>query len=86
MSNFRLESTNEVITSNSGIIIAGIILNSAEFKNHISAALGHQSKYAKNHFTNYEIIKCYIGLLCVGKTSYESIVKIIFKTTTRKIT
>ncbi len=73
MSNFRLESTNEVITSNSGIIIAGLILNSAEFKNHINNALGRQSKYAKNHFTDYEIIKCYIGLLCVGKTSYESI-------------
>lgn len=73
MSEFRLESTDEIITSNSGIILAGKILNSNEFRNCITLALGYQTKYSSSHFTDYEIVKSYIGLLCVGKSRPESI-------------
>ena len=73
MSKFRLETTNEIIGSNSGIVLAGMILTGDIFKNQIYSTLGKQTKYSINHFTDYEIIKSYIGLLCVGKTSYESI-------------
>ncbi|MBU4485671.1 MAG: transposase, partial [Candidatus Delongbacteria bacterium] len=73
MNEFRLESTDEIISSNSGIILAGKILNSREFRNCVTLALGHQTKYSSSHFTDYEIVKSYIGLLCVGKPRPESI-------------
>lgn len=73
MSKFRIERTDEIISSNSGIILAGLILNCLEFKNCITLALGYQIKYSVDHFTDYEIIKSYIGLLCVGKPRPESI-------------
>ena len=49
------------------------ILNSNKFVNSITLTLGHQTKYSISHFTDYEIVKCYIGLLCVGKPRPESI-------------
>ena len=73
MNDFRIETTDEIITSNTGIILAGKILNSKEFRNSITLALGHQTKYSTLHFTEYEIVKSYIGLLCVGKPRPESI-------------
>ncbi len=73
MVKFRLESTDEIIGSNSGIVLAGMILTGDEFKNQINLTLGEQTKFSVDHFTDYEIIKSYIGLLCVGKTSFESI-------------
>jgi len=73
MNEFRLETTDEIISSNSGIILAGQILNSNEFRNCITLALGYQTKYSSSHFTDYEIVKSYIGLLCVGKPRPESI-------------
>lgn len=73
MTKFRIETTDEIISSNSGIILAGQILNSSEFKNCITLSLGHQRKYSVLHFTDYEIIKSYLALLCVGKPRPESI-------------
>lgn len=73
MVKFRIETTDELIGSNSGIVLAGMILTGDSFKNQIYKILGNQTKYSINHFSDYEIIKSYIGLLCVGKTSYESI-------------
>lgn len=73
MVKFRLESTDEVISSNSGIVLAGMILTGDDFKNQINLTLGKQTKFSVDHFTDFEIVKSYIGLLCVGKTSFESI-------------
>ena len=73
MSGFRIEITDEAISSNTGIILAGEILNGSEFRNCITLALGPQTKYSVDHFTDYEIIKSYIGLLSVGKPRPESI-------------
>ena len=63
MVKFRLETTNEIIGSNSGIVLAGMILTGDTFKNQIYSILGNQTKYSINHFSDYEIIKSYIGLL-----------------------
>lgn len=73
MVKFRLETTDEIISSNSGIVLAGLILTGDDFKNQIDLTLGKQNKFSVDHFTDYEIVKSYIGLLCVGKTSFESI-------------
>ena len=40
MAKFRLETTNEIIGSNSGIVLAGIILTGDAFKNQLSSMLG----------------------------------------------
>ena len=60
MVNFRIESTDELISSNSGIVLAGTILTGDSFKHQIFKSLGSQTKFSKNHFTDYEIIKNYI--------------------------
>ena len=73
MTKFKLETTDELIGSNSGIVLAGAILTGEDFKNQINLSLGHQTKFSVDHFTDYEIIKSYIGLLCLGKMSFESI-------------
>lgn len=73
MSNFRIETTKEVITSNTGIVLVGQILNSPEFRNCILRVVGHQTKYSSSHFTDLEIVKVYIALLCVGRPRPESI-------------
>jgi hypothetical protein len=73
MSNFRIETTKEVITSNTGIVLVGQILNSAKFRNCVLRVVGHQTKYSSSHFTDLEIVRCYVALLCVGKPRPESI-------------
>ncbi len=48
MSNFRIETTKEIITSNTGIVLVGQILNSAEFRNCMLRVVGHQTKYSSS--------------------------------------
>jgi len=67
---FKIELTNEVIASNSGIAMAGLMLGSLEF----TEALKPLSKTdTHKDYKNIDILKSYLGLLSLGKVNYEDI-------------
>jgi len=64
-----LETTDEWIGSNGGLVFAAKILNAPKFRDKIEAI----SNYCKNGFTDYQITKVMIALLTIGKNSFEDI-------------
>ena len=70
MKPFRIELTDEAISSNSGLAIVGQVLDSAEFCRTIKL-LKHDDS-AKD-FKNIDIIKTYLGMLSLGKNNYEDV-------------
>ncbi len=69
MSEFKIELTDEAISSNAGMILIGNILCSNEFKQRISFI----SDDAGKDYSDYTILKSYLGLLSLGKSEYEAI-------------
>lgn len=69
MPEFDIEFTDEAISSNAGIILIGNILCSEEFKKQILSISDDSSK----EYTDYQILKSYLGLLSLGKSDFEAI-------------
>ncbi|MCP3924183.1 MAG: IS1380 family transposase, partial [Desulfobacterales bacterium] len=69
MPEFDIEFTDEAISSNAGLLLIGSVLCSNEFKEQIITVSNDESK----DYSDYDIIKSYLGLLSLGKSDYESI-------------
>ena len=69
MPKFHIEFTDEVITNNTGLILAASVLNSDNFRKAIEGA----NIFPNAEISDYDIIKSYVGLLCLGKNDYEAI-------------
>lgn len=70
MSHFEIELTNDLISSNSGLLALGTFLLQADFDNRLRKIERTSSDL---QIKDSEILRSYLGLLCLGKTSYESI-------------
>lgn len=70
MKPFKIELTDEVISSNGGLAIVGQVLDSAEFHSAIKS-LKHDDS-AKD-FKNIDIIKTFLALLSLGKNNFEDV-------------
>ncbi len=70
MKQFRIETTDEFICGNSGLIMVGSLINKPSFKSMINQLSIDDSQ---KDISNLDILKSYIGLLSLGKNSYESI-------------
>ena len=66
---FDIELTDEILSSNAGIILVGEILCSDDFK----AIFSKQSNNSQEEYSDYAIVKSYMGLLSFGKSDYEAI-------------
>jgi hypothetical protein len=70
MAQFEIELTNDFICSNSGLAFLGQLLDMMEFNKQVEGL----SKSASNlQIDDTEILRSYLGLLCLGKNSYEAI-------------
>ncbi len=69
MSEFDIEFIDEVISSNAGLVLIGNVLSSEEFKQKIELIIDDKD----NYYPDYNILKSYLGLLSLGKSSFESI-------------
>jgi len=69
MPKFHIEFTDEIITNNTGLILAASVVNSDSFRKAIEGA----NIFPNAEISDYAIIKSYVGLLCLGKNDYEAI-------------
>ena len=69
MSKFHIEFTDEIITNNTGLILAASVVNSASLREAIEEA----NIFPDAEITDCDIIKSYVALLCLGKNDYEAI-------------
>lgn len=68
---FEIEQSNEIITANGGLALAGPVLadlNLDERVNHIKAGWKTTPE-----ISNADVIRSYYGLLCLGRTAFEDI-------------
>jgi len=71
MKRFILEqSDDEFYTSHSGLALAGLCMN--KYGN-LSRVAGRKMKNNGNLISDADILRSYIGLLCIGKSDYEAI-------------
>jgi hypothetical protein len=71
MKRFILEqSDDEIYTSHSGLALAGLCMN--KYGN-LSRVIGRKMKNSDNLISDADILRSYIGLLCIGKSDYEAI-------------
>jgi len=70
MKQFRIETTDEFICGNSGLIMVGSLINKQSFKAKVNQLSIDDSQ---KDISNLDILKSYIGLLSLGKNSYETI-------------
>jgi len=71
MKRFILEqSDDELYTSHSGLALAGLCMN--KYGN-LSRVIGRKMKNTGNLISDADILRSYIGLLCIGKSDYEAI-------------
>jgi hypothetical protein len=71
MKRFILEqSDDEIYTSHSGLALAGLCMN--KYGN-LSRVIGRKMKNSGNLISDADILRSYIGLLCIGKSDYEAI-------------
>lgn len=70
MAHFEIELTDDFICSNSGLAFLGQLLDLMGFDRQVEGL----SKPASNlQISDAEILRSYLGLLCLGKNSYEAI-------------
>lgn len=72
MKNIKIEFTNERIIPASGLAIVGAILGKSDFvkrSNHMDVT----KKRSQHQIKNGDILLTYIGLLCMGKPTYDSV-------------
>jgi hypothetical protein len=69
MSKLDIELSDDPISSNAGIVLIGNILCSDEFKHQITLISNDVGK----DYSDYTILKSYLGLLSLGKSDYEAI-------------
>lgn len=71
MKRFILEqSDSEFYTSHSGLALAGLCMN--RYSN-LSQVVGRKMENNGNFISNIDILRSYLGLLCLGKSDYEAI-------------
>ena len=71
MKRFFLEqSDDEFYTSHSGLALAGLCIN--RYSN-LSRVTGRKMENNGNLISNTDILRSYLGLLCLGKSDYEAI-------------
>ena len=70
MPRFKIELTDDLISSNSGLVFVGEAFQYLGFDKHLSS-LSCIKAMKKIPFTG--ILRAYMGILCVGKNSFESI-------------
>jgi len=72
MKNFIIEATNERITAQAGLAIVGNLLNQTNLDSKLNAyKLPNISRNPE--YSNGDVAKSYIGLLCQGKSDFDSI-------------
>jgi len=71
MADFIVETTKKVIVNHSGLVFIAKYLNDVRFFSRINKI----SKIKKNSgvISDYDIIKTYIALICLGKTDFEDV-------------
>lgn len=69
MAKFDVEYTDEIISNNAGLVLIGNILTSDEFQQKILPICNDSGK----NYSDYVILKCYLGMLSLGKSDFESI-------------
>lgn len=70
MQRFKIELTNDLISSNSGLVFVGEALHHLKFDKHLS---GLSCIAAMKKIPSPDILQAYLGILCIGKNSFESI-------------
>ena len=71
MKRFILEqSDDEFYTSHSGLALAGLCINRYS---DLSRVIGRQMGNTGNIISHIDILRSYLGLLCLGKSDYEAI-------------
>lgn len=73
MSDIKIEFTDDCIVSNAGLTIVAKFITRPDFKKRIDRASVKGIKRSESEFTDYEIIICYIALLCLGKTQFADV-------------
>ena len=65
-----VEGTNEILTSNGGLAVAGALMKSLK----IGASLNKiRISGGEPEISNQDVIRSYLGLLMMGRTNYEDI-------------
>jgi hypothetical protein len=72
MSTFRIETTNDIISGSAGIALVGEALSKEAIQTSIDSI---QVTDNKKEYKNFDILKTYTGMLCMGKVNYEDIDK-----------
>jgi len=71
MKRFILEqSDDEFYTSHSGLALAGLCINRYS---ELSQVIGRKMDNTGNFISHTDILRSYLGLLCLGKSDYEAI-------------
>lgn len=68
--NFKVELTDNHLNNNSGLVIIGQLLNRINFDEQVEQLPASSRNY---NISNAEILRSYIGLLALGKTTFEAI-------------
>ena len=71
MKRFILEQSNdEFYTSHSGMALAGQCINRYS---DLSRVVGRKMKKNSNLISHSDLLRSYLGLLCLGKSDYEAV-------------
>jgi hypothetical protein len=71
MKRFIIEqSDDEFYTSHSGLALAGLCINRYSG---LSQMIRRKMEKRTNIITDSDLLRCYLGLLCLGKSDYEAI-------------
>ena len=68
---FILEQSNDKFyTSHSGLALAGLCINRYS---DLSRVVGRKMENSNNIISHADLLRSYLGLLCLGKSDYEAI-------------
>jgi len=70
MPRFKIELTDDLISSNSGLVFVGEALQHLGFDKHLAEL---SCIRALKKIPSTDILRAYLGVLCIGKNSFESI-------------
>ena len=70
MPRFKIELTDDLISSNSGLVFVGEALHHLGFDKHLAEL---SCIKAMKKIPSTDILRAYLGILCIGKNSFESI-------------